>query len=85
MITVTATTSPITATAGASSVSATVAATSVSATATGGVGPPGASVSNLGDLADVQLDGLVDGDVLRRDGGAWTNYSDDLLVDGGNF
>lgn len=74
----------ITASVSGTTIAATVGASTISTTASGGIGPPGASVSNLGDLADVQLTNTQTGDVLRRNGGVWANYSELDLLDGGN-
>ena len=75
----------ITASASGGSISASVGSQSVAVTVGGGIGPPGAAVSNLGDLADVDVNNLAAGDVLRRDGTTWTNYPTSQLLDGGSY
>lgn len=75
----------ITASVSGATIAASVASSAVTATASGGIGPPGAAVSTLGDLADVQITNTQTGDVLRRAGGVWTNYPELDLLDGGNI
>lgn len=83
-ITASVASSTISASVSGTSIVANVGASAITTTASGGIGPPGAAVSNLGDLADVQLTNTQTGDVLRRTGGVWTNYPERDLLDGGN-
>ena len=80
---------PITATVTPSGVVASAAPASLAVTVGGGIGPqglPGAAVSNLSDLADVNVENLAPGDLLRREGQSWKNYPEsELIVDAGNF
>lgn len=41
--------------------------------------------SVLNGLTDVTIGLATSGDVLRYNGAAWVNYSEENLVDGGNF
>lgn len=41
--------------------------------------------SNLNGLTDVTVSSVNSGDVLRYNGAQWVNYSEQNLVDGGNF
>lgn len=41
--------------------------------------------SVLNGLNDVTIGGVASGDVLRYNGSQWVNYSEENLVDGGNF
>jgi hypothetical protein len=41
--------------------------------------------SVLNGLNDVTIGGVASGDVLRYNGTQWVNYSEENLVDGGNF
>jgi hypothetical protein len=41
--------------------------------------------SVLNGLTDVTIGGAGSGDVLRYNGTQWVNYSEENLVDGGNF
>lgn len=41
--------------------------------------------SVLNGLTDVTIGGVGSGDVLRYNGTQWVNYSEENLVDGGNF
>lgn len=43
------------------------------------------SQSVLNGLTDVTIGLATSGDVLRYNGAAWVNYSEENLVDGGNF
>jgi hypothetical protein len=43
------------------------------------------SQSVLNGLTDVTINQVGNGDVLRFDGTTWINYSEENLVDGGNF
>ena len=61
-------------------------ASSLSAMAAGGVGPPGPSgVTTLSGAADVSMQNILDGDVLRFENTRWRNYREENLTDGGNF
>ena len=77
--------SPITAAVSGSNVSASVGASNLTVTVGGGIGPPGAAVSNLADLHDVAASNIATGDILRRSGGNWVNYAELSLLDGGNY
>lgn len=81
----TITSQPIVATVSGSTVSATVTSSSSTVTAGGGVGPAGTDGGPLGQLSDVQLAGVADGDVLRYAGGKWRNKSESQLIDGGAY
>jgi hypothetical protein len=62
--------------------------TTPAAAITGGVGaqgPIGAAGGVLDDLADVTLASPSSGDVLRYASGAWRNYPETNLTDGGHF
>lgn len=85
MINVTASSSNITASAGASAIGAAVTATTVSTQASGGIGPAGPATANIGELLDVELDGVEAGNVLRYGNGKWRNYPESDITDGGNF
>lgn len=37
------------------------------------------------EFGTIAISGREDGDVLRYSAGAWRNYKESLLVDGGNF
>lgn len=50
----------------------------------GPVGPAG-GVSYLAELLDVQITSASNGDVLRWNGIAWTDYAESGLTDGGAF
>jgi hypothetical protein len=86
-ITATVVSQPITASvSGTGSISANVGASSVSVTASGGIGPQGAAGNlgaGLGDLTDVHLSAVQDGDVLRYDDNKWRNET--MSLNGGNF
>jgi len=92
-ITATVVSQPITASVNASgSISANVGSSSVTATAGGGIGPQGPQGpqgnlgAGLGDLTDVNLTAVQDGDVLRKSSGKWRNYPEqDIVIDGQNF
>jgi hypothetical protein len=69
-------------------ISATVGASTISASAGGGIGPQGPSGAAggvLDDLADVTLASPSNGDLLRYASGAWRNYPETNLTDGGHF
>ena len=87
-ITASVSSQPITATVNASgSISATVGSSVVAANAGGGIGPQGPAGSlgaSLGDLVDVNLAGVQDGDVLRYDSTKWHNVNQTVVTDGGN-
>lgn len=87
---------PISATVTAGGVNASVASTVVSATAAGGIGPvgpqgatgltgPAGPPSNVIDMEDVEVSELSEGDLLRYSAGAFRNYNETLITDGGNF
>jgi len=88
-ITATVSSQPITATVNASgNISASVGSSVVTANAGGGIGPQGPAGSlgaSLGDLADVNIAGVQDGDVLRYDSTKWHNVNQTQVTDGGNF
>ena len=85
-ITATVVAQPITASVNASgSVSANVGSASVTATASGGIGPQGNLGAGLGDLVDVTLSSVRDGDILRYDANKWHNVNQTQICDGGNF
>lgn len=97
-INVNVTSAPITASVTGGMVSASVAAAAdVSIGVSGGFGPQGASgpqgepgppgAQSLSALADVDVQSIADGDVLRYSAASsrWTNYAEQNLVDGGNF
>jgi len=88
-ITATVNSQPITASVNSSgNISANVGSSSVTATAGGGIGPQGPQGSlgaGLGDLVDVSLSGVQDGDVLRYDASKWHNVNQTQVTDGGNF
>ena len=89
-ITASVSSQPITATVNSSgNVSAIVGSTVITAIASGGIGPQGAAGSvgaGLGDLTDVTLTGVQDGDVLRKSSGKWRNYPEsDIVIDCQNF
>lgn len=44
-----------------------------------------ATQSVLNGLSDVTIATVLNGDVLRYNGNQWVNYSEENLVDGGNF
>jgi len=87
-ITASVSSQPITATVNASgSISASVGSSVVTATAGGGIGPQGPAGTlgaSLGDLLDVNLAGVQDGDVLRYDATKWHNVNQTVVTDGGN-
>jgi len=80
---------------GVSNSSANVSASggSVSAEIIAGTGPqgpagpigPAGGVSYLAELLDVQIASASNGDVLRWNGTAWTDYAEAGLTDGGAF
>lgn len=87
---------PISATASGNGVTATVGASQVSVKTSGGIGPagpqgatgatgPAGPPSNVVDMQDVEVSGLTDGDLLRYSNGAFRNYNETLITDGGNF
>jgi hypothetical protein len=80
---------PITATvSGSGPISASVGSSVVSASVSGGIGPqgaPGNAGAGLGDLTDVNLSGVQDGDVLRYDSSKWHNVNQTQVTDGGNW
>lgn len=81
---------PITAAASGGSVTASVGSSTVSVSAGGGVGPRGPqgnAGAGLGDLTDVDLSGVAEGDLLRHGGdGKWRNYPEaNVVIDGQNF
>lgn len=83
-------TSPITASVSSSGTVSASVSTSTAAVAgvSGGVGPtgPAGNAGPLSDVADVQLSGVADGDVLRYQANKWRNFKEtDLTIDGGNF
>lgn len=86
-ITASVNSSPITARVSGSSVSASVGSSRVSATISGGIGPAGPQgpSGSIAGASDVAFDGVTDGDVLRYQTGRWRNYSQDELLDAGNF
>lgn len=94
-ITATVTGARITASVSGDSITATVPAGGVAAAVTGGIGPQGPAgeagetggATTLGDLTDVQITAVSDGNVLRYNGSSskWANYAELDLVDGGNF
>jgi hypothetical protein len=88
-ITATVVSQPITASVNSTgSISANVGSSSVTATAGGGIGPQGPAGSlgaGLGDLVDVNLSSVQDGDVLRYDSAKWHNVNQTQVTDGGNF
>lgn len=43
------------------------------------------SQSHLSGLTDITIEQVANGDVLRYNGYKWENYSEENLVDGGNF
>lgn len=76
----------ITATTTSTGITASVAGGTVTTAASGGIGPPGAAASRLTDLADVEIESVADGDLLRRDSGKWRNFPEKhLVIDGGNW
>lgn len=87
-ITATVNSQPITATVNASgSISASVGSSVVTANAGGGIGPQGPAGSlgaSLGDLIDVNVSSVQDGDVLRYDSTKWHNVNQTTVTDGGN-
>lgn len=71
-------------------------ATKVEALVTGGIGPsgpqgapgspgPSGPPNRLADLLDVDIASVAAGDVLRYSGTKWLSFSEQSLVDGGNF
>lgn len=89
-ITATVTSQPITASASGGSISASVGSSTITASASGGVGPQGpagTSGAGLGDLVDVNLSSVADGDLLRFSSqvSKWINANQTLITDGGNF
>jgi hypothetical protein len=87
-ITATVNSQPITASVNSSgNISANVGSSVVTANAGGGIGPQGAAGTDggsLGGLADVNLTGVQDGDVLRYDSTKWHNVNQTVVTDGGN-
>jgi hypothetical protein len=78
----------ITASVSGGSITASVGSSVVTASAGGGIGPQGpagTSGASLGDLVDVNLSGVQDGDVLRYDATKWHNVNQAVVTDGGNF
>jgi len=88
-ITASVSSQPITATVNASgNISASVGSSVVTANAGGGIGPQGPAGNagaGLGDLVDVNLSSVQDGDVLRYGATKWHNVNEIQLTDGGNF
>lgn len=89
-ITASVSSQPITASASGGSITASVGSSTVTASAGGGVGPQGpagTSGAGLGDLANVNLSSVSDGDLLRFSGqmSKWVNANQTLITDGGNF
>jgi hypothetical protein len=86
-ITATVQSQPIVATvSGSGSISASVGSSVVTASVGGGIGPQGPAGNlgaGLGDLTDVQLSAVQDGDVLRYDDNKWRNET--MSLNGGNF
>ena len=87
-ITATVNSQPITASVNASGgISASVGSSVVQANAGGGIGPQGPAGSlgaSLGDLIDVNVSSVQDGDVLRYDATKWHNINQTTVTDGGN-
>ena len=87
-ITASVSSQPITATVNASgNISASVGSSVVTANAGGGIGPQGPAGSlgaSLGDLIDVNVSSVQDGDLLRYDANKWHNVNQTILTDGGN-
>jgi hypothetical protein len=85
------TSQPITASAIGGSITASVGSSTVVATAGGGVGPQGpagaagTAGAGLGDLTNVELSGVADGDLLRYSSAKWRNVNQAVVTDGGNF
>jgi hypothetical protein len=89
-ITATVNSQPITASiSAAGAITASVGSSVVTAHAGGGIGPQGpsgATGGNLGQLADVQIVSVQNGDVLRYSSSKWRNYPEsDIVIDGQNF
>lgn len=88
-ITATVQTQPITASvSGNGNISASVGSSVISASAGGGIGPQGPQGNlgaGLGDLTDVNLSSVQDGDVLRYDATKWRNVNQNQVTDGGHF
>lgn len=89
-ITATVTSQPITASASGGVITASVGSNTVTAAASGGVGPQGpagTSGAGLGDLANVDISTVADGDLLRFSSqmSKWVNANQTLITDGGNF
>lgn len=89
-ITATVTSQPINATASGGGITATVGSSTITASAGGGIGPQGpagTSGAGLGDLVDVDLASVAQGDLLRYgDGGKWRNHPEaNVVIDGANF
>lgn len=92
-ITATVASQPISASVSGGVISASVGSSVISASAGGGVGPQGPQGpqgnlgAGLGDLTDVALSGVAEGDLLRYGaGGKWQNHKEtSLILDGENF
>ena len=92
-VTASVSSSPITASVSGGSIAASVPASApVAASVAGGVGPQGASgpvgpagSNTLAALTDVQIVSASAGDLLRYSSGKWRNYSEQTLLDGGNY
>lgn len=89
-ITATVTSQPITATASGGGITASVGSSTITASAGGGIGPQGpagTAGAGLGDLTDVDLAAVAEGDLLRHGGdGKWRNFPEsNVPIDGANF
>lgn len=89
-ITATVSSPTITASASGGSISASVGSSTVTASAGGGIGPQGpagTAGAGLGDLVDVNISSVADGDLLSYSSqiSKWVNANQTLITDGGNF
>lgn len=87
-ITASVTSQPIKASVTAGGISASVGSSTISASAGGGVGPQGpagTAGAGLGELTNVDLSGVAEGDLLRYSSDKWRNVSQTVVTDGGNF
>jgi len=88
-ITVSVVSQPIAASASSGGISAKVTSSTISAAASGGVGPrgpAGTAGAGLGDLVDVNIASVAEGDLLRYGSGKWRNFPEaNVVIDGANF